>query len=82
MQSDDQQLLSALARLSKNSDFDRFMTSYIGGELAEYAQQCIDQDNPGRAQGAAQVLQQIQKDVEDAEQAFLRLTDRREIPLS
>lgn len=71
-----------MARLNQNNDFSRFMTQYIAGLLAEQMQSCIELMDPARAQGAAMVLQQIQKDVEGSEEAFYKLTEQREIPLS
>lgn len=75
------QVLASLARLQNNPDFGRFMKQYIGSLLEEYVQHCIAADNSARAQGAAQALQRIQKDVEEAEDAFYRLTNQAEIPL-
>ena len=82
MRLDDKQLLSSLARLRENPDFQRFMKQYIAGLLDEQISLCIERDEPARAQGAAKVLQEIQKDIEGAEEAYMRLTQTREVPLS
>ena len=74
------QLLASLARLHDTPDFNKFM-GYIAELLVEYTQHCIDAENPAKVQGAAQVLQRIQKDVAGAEEAFYRLTNQGEIPL-
>jgi len=77
----DKQLLASLARLHQNPDFQRFMEVYIQGLLIDTMQLCVDAEQPARHQGAAQVLQRIQSDLEEAEEAFLRLTNQTEIPL-
>lgn len=75
------QLLSALARLHQNPDFARFRDVYIAALLNDTLQLCVDAEHPARHQGAAQVLQRIQIDLEEAEQAFYRSTNQAEIPL-
>jgi len=77
---DEAQLLASMARLHDTPDFNKFM-EYIASLLVEYTQHCIDAENPAKVQGAAQVLQRIQNDVEDAEQAFYRLSNQVEIPI-
>jgi len=74
------QVLASMARLHNTPDFDRFM-QYIASLLEDYTQFCIDSENPTRVQGAAQVLQRIQKDVAGAEEAFYKLSGQAEIPL-
>ena len=81
MSQEQQQLLSSLARLNEDADFKRFKTLYLDELLKEYIQHCIDAENPARVQGAAQVIQRIQDDIENAEEAFLKLAQQREIPL-
>lgn len=75
------QRLASLSRLRGTPDFNKFM-EYIDGLLKEQIQWCINSDTPARAQGAANVLQQIQEDVDGAEEAFYRLSNQGEIPLA
>jgi hypothetical protein len=77
----ERQVLASMHRLQNDADFNRFMTQYIGSLLTEYTQHCIDAENPARVQGAAQVLQRIQREVAGAEEAYYKLTNQAEIPL-
>lgn len=81
MRLDDPQLLAALARLNENPDFRRFMNVYVQTLLADAMQLCVEAEHPARHQGAAQILQQIQHDLNEAEEAFYKVTRQGEIPL-
>jgi len=78
---DDPQLLSAMARLEKNNDFSKFKDLYLDSLLEEYTQHCVEAENPARVQGAAQVIQRIFTDLEEAEENFYKVTNQAEIPL-
>ena len=66
MRVDDTDLLACVARLSQNADFIQFMEKIVKKEYAEALQQCIIEDNPGRFQGKAGILQEIIETVDEA----------------
>lgn len=82
MRLDDPQLLAALARLESSNDFRKFTDIYLAGLEKEYLGICVASDSPARAQGAVQVLQEIRRDIGASGDAYLRLTELREVPLS
>lgn len=76
------QMLAAMARLDTDNDFVKFRELFLEPMLEEYVQYCIDSESPARAQGAAQVLQRILREVGEAADAFYRLSKQQEIPLA
>lgn len=79
---DQKQVLACLARLNRDGDFLKFRELYLNELFEEYVQFCIDAENPARVQGACQVLQRINTDLAEAEEAYQKIFHSGEVPLS